>query len=83
MTDSGHRRRSVPDHGLNLLFVFGIDFVAVLGSHQHGCESERRVLQASSVTLDDRGRQDRHHVCNMNGGEKAQCPCGGRKAGHT
>lgn len=61
----------VPDHGLNLLLVFGIDFVAVLGSHQHGCEPESRVLQARSVALDDSGRQDRHHVCNTNRGVKA------------
>lgn len=51
-----------PDHCLNLLFVFGIYLVAVLGPHQRGCKAEGRVLQASPVTLDDSGRQDGHDV---------------------
>jgi len=62
----------LPDHGLDLLFVFGIYFVAVLGPHQHGCEAESRVLQACSVTLDHRGRQDWHDVCNTHG--RAESP---------
>lgn len=57
----------LPDHCLNLLFVFGIYFVAVLGPHQHSCKAESRVLQACPVTLDHSRCQDGHNVCNTNG----------------
>lgn len=52
-----------PDHRLNLLFVLGVNLVAVFGPHQHGCKAESRVLQACPVTLNHSGRQDGHDVC--------------------
>lgn len=52
-----------PDHGLNFLFVLGINLVAVFRPHQHGCKAESRVLQACPVTLNHSGCQDGHDVC--------------------
>lgn len=64
---SRNRCHCLPDHCLNLLFVFGIYLVTILRPHQHGCKAESRVLQAGSVTLNHRRCQDWHNVCNASG----------------
>lgn len=72
--DSRNSCHCLPHHCLNLLFVFGVYFVAVLRPHQHSCKAESRVLQACSVTLDHSGRQDWHNVCNTNGRAEGTSP---------
>jgi len=51
-----------PDNIFQFLLVIEMYLVTVLRPHQHRGETERRILESGTVTLDYRWRQDRDNV---------------------